>query len=113
MDIANYYDLVGTEQEIEWLRSLPDTRESVDILLDYISNVVSVEAYLLFLEWTDMLSIDTIEALSITSDDITFVVDEIFKNLDKEFIKYNFTNSTFNTSVLDMFEDRGCSIADI
>lgn len=110
MDSFDYYELVGTNQESEWLNSLPLTRSSVDLLLDYISHVRSEEACLHFLMWTDLLSIDTIEKLSITSHDINTVVDEIFDNFDREFIKEFFSKSTFNPSVLRAFHERGCSI---
>lgn len=110
MDSFDYYELLGTKQESEWLNSLPLTRSSVDLLLDYISHVRSEEACLHFLMWTDLLSIDTIEKLSITSHDINTVVDEIFDNFDIEFIKDYFSKSTFNPTVLRAFHEHGCSI---
>lgn len=102
--------MVGTEKEYQWLNNLPMARESVDSLLEYISNVRSENACLHFLYLTDMLSIDTIKALSITEDDIKFVVNKIFKDFDNDFIIKIFSNSTYNPKVLELFEKNGCSI---
>lgn len=110
MNTYDYNELLEPEREYEWLNSLPETRKGVDLLLDYIRDQDSIEACLHFIMWTDILSIDTINALAITDDDIRTVVDKIFKTFDIEFIKLAFKNATSNTIVLKLFQEHGCPI---
>lgn len=102
--------LFTDEEEQTWFNALPNDRQGVDQLLDYIREVRSLPAYLHFFRWTDYLHLPTIQALSITADDIAFVVEEVCENLCEEDIQ-TCMDATCNSTVLQAFQRKGYCIS--